>query len=301
MFGAVVDKLKFAKKFVAHPPVKDEVRRRLHTQATDPSQQPHRWRPGSPLADAHNAHYTNTPDEFERAVTGDYNFLEGDVWLEAAVRNIPGVDHFREPIMAHDPGDVGGLTFKEWATLGQASGKGLKIDIKHSAAVPKVLNTLDELGIDDDYLIFNADMVWGPGIDKDLKLKALDVLTDFSMQVEEMKVIREARPDAVIAVSLFTGAAPPGTSFNDRQVDQAIAIARELGGPITFPLRAEFVTPAVVAKLKPHGKVSIWNDPRTYLPGDFDAARRAFRAMGVDGMIDLRATNYKASGMFPEG
>ena len=57
---------------------------------------------------------------------------------------------------------------------------------------------------------------------------------------------------------------------------------------MTFPLRAEFVTPQVVARLKPHGSVSIWNDPRSYVPDDEELETRRFREMGVDGMIDLR-------------
>ena len=61
-----------------------------------------------------------------------------------------------------------------------------------------------------------------------------------------------------------------------------------MGGPVTFPLRAEFVTPEVVETLKPHGTVSIWNDPKTFLPEDKALAAKRFREMGVDGMIDLR-------------
>ena len=103
-----------------------------------------------------------------------------------------------------------------------------------------------------------------------------------------MKAIREARPRATIAIGLFTAAAEPGTTYSEEQVEKTIAIAEEIGGPITFPLRAEFVTREIVDRLKPHGLVSVWNDPRTFLPGDLDQARRVFRAMGVDGMIDLR-------------
>ena len=247
-------KSRWLKKFVDHPPLDEAKKDHLQQKATSVDQAAHRWVPGQSIAAANNAHYTNFPDDLEHAFSSDYNYLEGDVWLEGAVRRVPGLDHFREPIMAHDPDDVGGLTFEEWYDLGLASGKGIKIDIKQSAAVPKILETIEESGAVPPSLIFNADMAFGPGIEKTWKLRALDVLADFSMQVDEMKKVREAHPDAIIAVGHFTAAQPAGTVYTEgTRSNEVIEIAQEIGGPITFPLRAEFVTPGVVAKLKPHG------------------------------------------------
>lgn len=280
--------LKWLKKFVAHPATPTEEMKELYEKAEHPSQAPFRWKDGARIAEAHNAHYTNTGEELEDGLTADYNFLEGDVWLEGAFRQIPLVDHFREPIMAHGPKEVGGLSLGEWLDVGKRAGKGIKIDIKQSAAIPKIIDEVKKRELPDERLIFNADVAFGPGVKRDAKFRIFDLATDFSTSRKEMKQLRKAFPHATIGVGLYTKKQPPGTHYTTEQLRDAIAFANDVGGPITFPLRAEFVTPEVVAKLKPHGSVSIWNDPRSYVPGDEATETRRFREMGVDGMIDLR-------------
>lgn len=285
MLKSLTSKLRHAARFFVHPRVPEGVRQDLHKKATE---NPHRWKDGDPLSEARNAHYTNTPEELKDAFSKDFNFLEGDVWLEGVARRIPLLDEFREPIMAHDFHDVEGLKLSEWLELGKASGKGLKLDIKGSAAIPKVIEAIEEADIPEERLILNADMVDGPGWVTDTKFKVADKLLDIRSELDEMQLFRDAFPKATLAVGLYTRPAPAGTSYSKEQLEAVSDIADELGGPITFPLRAEFVTPEVVAELKPHGTVSVWNNPRSFLPGDLDEARQKFRDMGVDGMIDLR-------------
>ncbi len=282
----VLDRLRWVKRFLAHTPASGQVKADLLAKATDPKQS--RWNEGDSFAEARNAHYTNTPAELSKALEGDYNFLEGDVWLEGIARRIPGLDRFREPIMAHEPNNVTGLTLKEWLKVGVASGKGLKLDIKQSAALPKVVEAVKDAKVPQERLIINADMEFGPGIPHDLKFRIFDKISDFKTEVDEMVEVRKALPKATIAVGLYTGPKPAGTVYAPSQIYGAIAIAQQLGGPITFPLRADFVTKELVNVLKEHGTVSVWNDPKTYLPDDLDEAERNLRAMGVDGMIDLR-------------
>lgn len=288
MLGKISHKLRYLKKFLIHPSAPEEVKKDLYDKATDPSQEPHRWVDGAPLSEVSNAHYTNTPEEMAEGLSGNYNFLEGDIWLEGVARRIPGIDAFREPIMAHDYHDVDGLTLGEWLEAGKASGKGLKLDIKQSASIPKVVEAVKEAGIPDQRLIFNADMVHGPGWNNDTKFKAANILMDVQTQVDEMQQFREAFPDATLAVGLYTSSKAENRFYTSDMIEQASDIADELGGRITFPLRAEYVTPETVESLKEHGSVSIWNDPKSFLPKDLDAARQEFRDMGVDGMIDLR-------------
>lgn len=288
MIGKLSQKLRYLKTFLAHPAAPADVQADLQQKATAPSQIPHRWKDGTPISEANNAHYTNTPAELSAGLSGNYNFLEGDVWLEGVARGIPGLDHFREPIMAHDYPDVDGLTLKEWLKAGKASGKGIKLDIKQSAAIPKVIEAVEEADIPQRSLILNADMVYGPGWKNDTKFKLGNALMNIQTQTEEMAQFRHAFPQTTLAVGLYTAASPEGTTYTQDQINQVSKIAQELGGPITFPLRAEFVTPNIVRQLKPYGSVSIWNDPKSYLPEDLKAARQGFREMGVDGMIDLR-------------
>jgi len=257
--------------------------------AADPEQGEHRWRDGAPIQEARNAHYTNTKEELEEALQGDFNFLEGDVWLEGVAREVPLLGRFREPIMAHDIPDVDGLTLAEWLKIGKLSGKGIKIDVKQSAALPKVLEAVQAADIPEERLILNADMISGPGWNDGTKFQIADALMDVKTSVEEMGEAREAFPRATIAIGLYTAAAPAGTTYREEQLREASRIAMELGGPVTFPLRAEFVTPEAVGSLKSYGSISVWNDPASYAPDDLEAERQRFREMGVDGMIDLRA------------
>lgn len=287
----LLSKLRWLKRFVAHPATSPEKLEDLFERASQPAQRQYRWRDGDSLSKARNAHYTNDVNDLSAGLSGSYNFLEGDVWLEGAARQIPGLDHFREPIMAHGPGEVTGLSLEEWLEVGKRSGKGLKIDIKQSAAIPKIIDAVREEGIPEERLVFNADMAFGPGISNDLKFRLLNVTTDFTTDTKEMGSIRKAFPKATIGVGLYTKAMPVGTSYTTDQLGRVISIAKELGGPITFPLRAEFVTPNIVERLKPHGTVSIWNDPKSFNPEDKAVAEQMFRRMGVDGMIDLRSRN----------
>lgn len=288
MLGKMTRKLRYWKNFVAHPSAPQETMTSLRRKATAPAQRENQWVDGAPISEARNAHYTNRPDELSEGLSKNYNFLEGDVWLEGAARRIPGLDHFREPIMAHEHTDVDGLTLAEWLEVGKASGKGIKLDIKQSAAIPKVIEAVKKAGLPEERLILNADMVHGPGWKNDTRFKFANLALDVQTQVDEMAQFRKAFPKATLAVGLYTARSPEGTTYSRQQLAQAADIAGQLGGPITFPLRAEFVTPEVVQQLKPHGLVSIWNDPKSYIPDDLERASREFREMGVDGMIDLR-------------
>lgn len=259
----VLDRLRWVKRFLAHAPASSQVKAELLAKAADPEQS--RWNDGDSFSKARNAHYTNTPAELSKALEGDHNFLE-----------------------AHAPDNVTGLTLKEWLEVGVASGKGLKLDIKQSAALSKVIEAVKDAEVPQDRLIINADMEFGPGIRHDLKFRIFDKISDFKTEVDEMREVRKALPKATIAVGLYTGTKPAGTVYAPSQIYGAIAIAQQLGGPITFPLRADFVTKELVNVLKEHGTVSVWNDPKTYLPDNLKEAERYFRAIGVDGMIDLR-------------
>lgn len=288
-YGWYVKILRFVKDFLAHPALPSARKAELLEQAALPGDC---WEPGGSLSDVRHCHFTNTFSEMKHGLEHDYNFFEGDVRLEAGLRRLPGVDRFREPIMGHDPDDVRGLSLDEWLEVGKASGRGLKLDIKQAAAVPQILSRVKEHGIDDEMLIFNGDVLRGPGAPGKLAFLAGRIFQDMTMDLDDLRQIRAEFPGSLISLGAYTGRQPEGTTYSEQQLDRLAELADELGGPISFPLRAEFVTPAVVAALKPHGHVSIWNDPSTYSPPDLEADARRFREMGVDGMIDLRSSPH---------
>ena len=272
------------RKFLAHPALPARTRQQLLDKTpSDPG-----WHSGDPLSSVRHCHFTNTPEEMADGLTHDYNFIEGDVRLEWGARRLPLLDRWREPIMAHDLGHVDGLTLNEWLDIGKASGLGLKLDVKQAAALPKILHEVKQHQIPDDFLIFNGDVTPGPGGPRPLSLKAANLAMDLTLDREDLQSIRRQFPQALISLGAYTGAQPPDTSYTPEQLHQLSDLADQVGGPISFPLRAEFVTPEVVETLKPHGAVSIWNDPISWSPHDLEAETRRFRAMGVDGMIDLR-------------
>lgn len=275
---------RFVKDFLAHPALDAATRQELHELAEAPTGD--HWTPGAPLSEVNHCHYTNTPEELKHALEGGYNFVEGDVRLEGAVRRC-GLERWREPIMAHDPQDVNGLSFGEWLDIVGKSGRGVKIDIKQAAALPEILEEIEERGLPDEMLIFNGDVVTGPGAPARLKWGA-HLVQDLTMDMDDLRAIRREHPRATLSLGAYTGQQPPGTTYSDKTLDHLGRMADELGGPVSFPLRAEFVTPETVGKLKPHGIVSVWNDPKTWAPADVAAETKRLREMGVDGIIDLR-------------
>lgn len=278
--------LRFLRDFVHHPATRPGTQQDLLKLAQAPSDD--HWQPGTPFSEVRHCHFTNTPAEMKHALENDFNYIEGDVRLEGGLRKIPGLDRWREPIMGHDPDDVHGLSLDEWLEVGKASGRGLKLDIKQAAAVPKIIECVKEHNIPDSWLMFNGDVTRGPGAPGPLAFTAARVFMDMTMDLQDLRQIRREFPESLISLGAYTGGQPEGTTYSPKQLDKLSEMADALGGPISFPLRAEFVTPEVVEILKPHGYVSVWNDPSTFSPADIQAETRRLREMGVDGMIDLR-------------
>lgn len=215
------------------------------------------WDPAAHISLAKNAHRTNKPKEMESSLYGDFNYFEGDI----------RVDRSGVVVMAHDRGDRSGLTLDQWLQIGAASQRGMKFDVKESGAIDYVLQAAQKSAIPQQRLLFNfgvhnADV--GVNANQDQLLRA-----------------RQMFPQSIINLSF-----PAPYSAN--MIERVGILAKNVGGPIMFPLQAQFVTPAIVASLKRFGMIAIWNDPGSYRPSDIPAATAKFRAMGVDGMIDLR-------------
>lgn len=225
-----------------------------------------RSREDVPLNEQRNAHHSNTVDEMREALEGDYDWLEGDV------RRDP-------PVMGHDYLTSGGLALEDWLEIGGASGRGLKLDIKEAGSIDGIIEAVEASGIPEERLMFNIDAVTGPGG------------SGVNASPDEVRRLREAFPDAHIAIGAKTGGTSDGTTYTEAQVSEMIALAEDVGGSVFFPLRAELVTPQIVERLEEHGAVSIWNSPRTYEldgPEAIAADEQRFRDMGVTGVIDLR-------------
>jgi hypothetical protein len=236
------------------------------------------WSGDRPLADAKNAHRTNTPAEFQAALKGDYNYFESDIRLEGGLRGLPGLPGLghREAICAHDPNATNGLSLSEWLALGKTSGRGLKLDIKQAAAVPEIIREVKAAGVDESKLLLNGDV----GEHDGTAAKLLNAVQDNNFTVDDYKKLRAAFPKATIAMAPH--------NYDAKALDQAASWAKAVGGKITFPVELSSCTPELIKKLKPYGQISIWNDPKSDPPADIAAETQRLRDMGVDGMIDLR-------------
>ncbi len=219
-----------------------------------------------PYNEQRNAHHSNTVGEMREALEGDYDWLEGDV------RRDP-------PVMGHDMFSSDGLPFEDWLQIGGASGRGLKIDIKERGSIDGIIEAIEASDVPQHQLMFNLDAITGPGG------------SGTNATPDDVRRLREAFPDAHIAIGAKTGATEPGTTYTEAQVSEMIALAEDVGGSVFFPLRAELVTPQIVERLEAHGNVSIWNSPSSYPldgPDAIAAEAERFREMGVEGIIDLR-------------
>ncbi|MCW2924859.1 MAG: hypothetical protein JWM98_2263 [Thermoleophilia bacterium] len=207
------------------------------------------WPADGDLAHARNAHRTNTPDELRRALLGDYDHLEADVRLRD-----DGV-----PVLAHDRGDTTGLTVDEWLEVGALSGRCLKLDFKDEGAIEPTLARAVALGIPASHVVVNVDVR--------THRRVLDR-------------VRELYPDACVNLS-------PGRRYGPLELWRLRRAAARVGPPVQFPLRWDLVRPRIVAHLRRHGRVAVWNNP-SRAPEDLDVERARLRAIGVDGTIDLR-------------
>jgi hypothetical protein len=207
------------------------------------------WPVEADVSIARNAHETNTRDELAGALRGEFDWLEGDVRLDRTGR----------PVMQHDRDGSSDLDLATWLRVADASGRGAKLDVKVRDALPATIALVQQSGIDQRRLIINVG-IW---------------------PAAELASIRRAFPDAIINLGPGSNAALTSADLVGAQV-----AARIVGGRVMFPIRQDFVTPGIVDALKPFGRVAVWNSPKLTNPGPRDVPR--LRAMGVDGMIDLR-------------
>lgn len=214
------------------------------------------WPIDGDIATARNAHRTNTAVELQAALAGDFDWLEGDVRMRGG-----------EAVLAHGASDSDALPLREWLAIGTASKRGLKLDFKEARALEPARRLVKDAGIAEERVIFNV-AIAGRGA--------------AHVSIGELRALRKAFPKAIL--NLDPGPAPYGAA----DIARAVQVARELGGRVMFPLEAQHATERVIRGFRKGGRVAIWNDPRRSDCGDIGAATKRFRALGANGMIDLR-------------
>jgi hypothetical protein len=214
-----------------------------------------RFAPGSHPSTIRNAHYTNTRAQLAYALAGPYNSVEGDVRLRDG-----------RPVMQHDSGAPHDLTFEQWALLAHRAGKHLRIDLKEPSTLPQVEDALRRIGVPAGSITFNVGLAtpWSAGL-----------------RVDEVRLLRDRFPTSWVTLNLPL---PFGPGYL-----LAARAARAIGG--------ERLGVAVMSGLVHRGDVELlrrsfavvnaWNLP---LLGDPDIAEATarLRAIGVNGMLDLR-------------
>ena len=209
------------------------------------------WRIGTDISQARNEHVTNSRRQLVEALRGTNDWFEGDVTVEGD----------GTPVMRHEPTGPWDLDLQSWLEIVRVSGRGAKVDLKASAALPRVLELMRASGIPQGRLIINVD----------------------ALPIEQLLLVRRALPDAIININ------PPvdGTAeLEPADIVRLQLAARAVGGRVMFPIRIDLLTRGVVDALRPFGRVATWNWPGLTNPGPAEVQR--VRALGVDGMVDLR-------------
>lgn len=128
------------------------------------------------------------------------------------------------------------------------------------------MGTLNALGVPSDRVTFNisAYQPWLPS----------------NVSIDGLKELRAGFPEAWIT---FNVPVPIRLGY-----DLVIRAAQHVGGKVGVALQAQLVNPGTVAHLRGSLTVNVWNHPPLWEPADIAAETARLRAMGVDGMIDLR-------------
>lgn len=238
------------------------------------------WPLDGDIANVVNAHYTNTYSELKKALEGDCNWFECDVRPEGPLRQyVPFTNGEPRPVTAHDSFQTNGMLFEDWVRIVAKSGRGIKVDLKDNSSLEAVLAILKKYNIDERRLILNINISQpgsGPKAEADARIKK----------------IRAAFPGCRIKLSPGGNCCEDG-KYTMAAADRLIKYAKAAGQPIMYAMRAECVTPAIVKKLEPHGKVSIWNSTSTFDPTNVAKEVERFRSWGVTGMIDLMSSHKK--------
>lgn len=275
----IVPKLTRIRAFFKQKTLSDKDRKKLEDIAE--KNKAKGWPLDGDIADVVNAHYTNTYGELKKALESDCNWLECDVRPEGPLRDhIPFIELGEpRPVTAHDSFQTNGMLFEDWVRIVAKSERGIKVDLKDNSALEGVLAILKKYNVDERRIILNINVTQpgsGPKADADARIKA----------------IRATFPGCRIKLSPGGGCSKDG-KYTMEAAERLIAYARAAGQPIMYAMRAEWVTPEIVKKLEPHGKVSIWNSTNTFDPKDVAKEVERFRSWGVTGMIDLMSTHDK--------
>jgi hypothetical protein len=228
----------------------------LTRQATATAKPAVTWRRDRPLVELKNAHRTNTVDEMKAALAGPFSQLECDV------RGAINAPHELE--CRHDAGSEPGdnLTLKEWLSIGKASGRVLKLDVKDSSRLGDILAAVEASGVPPERLNIN--------------------LSDAAMR-SWGDAIRRRLPGALLSLN-------PRGALNDAEVKSLTGLARHLGPPCTFVVRNDLLCDSTLRALEAVAPVSVWNDPG--MKG-IDAPERTtdeLKRRGCTGVIDIRAS-----------
>ena len=144
--------------------------------------------------------------------------IEGDVSISAN----------GEIIMAHPPATTSDLTFHEWLHRIAESGKGAKLDIKVPEVVDVCLNELRLMGGVNAPVFVNADIFPGPG-----SQQCPFVPSEFVGEVGKCCA------KGVLSIGWQTQPVP-GAKYTVDMIDEALAVAEQWNGLVTFPVRVVY-------------------------------------------------------------
>ena len=236
-----------------------------------------------------HAHDSVTPEALLAALEDSYHSIEGDVDLAGDV-----------PAMRHDPRDPVGMTFLEWLEVVAAAEFGIvKIDVKRDKIGP-IIDDLEtairEFGLRDETLLFNADVLEGPGAYGELSRQEwLYHRLVRKLEDDDLIELAHAFPNAAISIGLAVGPVEEDAGYGAADIEAVTALAEDLRAAgsdrIVVSARWDLLTDDFVEAMVEAGiTVDVWNSVTIASPGDPEAEVERLRGRygAALGTIDLR-------------
>lgn len=153
-------------------------------------------------------------------------------------------------IMAHPPTQESDLSLQQFISENAKKGGSIKLDIKDTRAIGSIIQQLRVSKFPQRRIIFNADVISG------------NSEVDPVVEVTDLKVLRDAFPDAVCSMGFVQGAyhSEEDLKFLVQEINRTAGV---LGGPLSLAVRADIALIEVEAlqALNRLYHLTLWNDP----------------------------------------
>lgn len=200
----------------------------------------------------------NNKNHLHKCCDSDVMMVEGDIIYS---------DKLQKAIMAHPPESESDLTFEEWISCLNKSGKGEKLDFKNSKydkdmlVVPYCIDKLNEIWDSKIPLILHADVALGPHGDKELHTP---ISPDYFVPLYN-QYHNEHNPNAILSLGWATEYIKQSdqNKYTDKMIEDMLEIADTVEGHVSFSIRTGFIKHSMkqinrILDTNPNYTLTVW-------------------------------------------